>query len=442
MWRRKSNTEEAISVSSATDPAASRVDGRTAARRADSHNTRGSILRGADNRPVVTEVAFDQTRLRRSLILLLVIISLWLTAVWVFFAVSHFLFLLMLAWLLSIAMEPTIGWLIRHGMKRGSATAVTGGSGIVAFIVLAALFGTQFVSQLAGLVQSLPDLVTQVVHWVNQTFHTNLDASAIASKLNVGPEQVASIASGLAGGVLGWAGSLVSVIFDLFTVIVFMFYFAGAGPRLLQAVAVWMPPERQRVIGTVWQIATEKTGGYVISKIVLAGLSSFFHGIFFWAIGVPFWLPMALLVGIASQFVPLVGVYIGIAIPVIVSVFDKPLNAVWIIIFSTIYQQIETYFFTPKVSRKTMDVNPILALAGVFVGAAVWGPLGALIGIPLAAAIVAVAETYGRRYELVPELTVEFADDDEVTEDDETDGDNRDDADVGAEITAGDKVDG
>ncbi len=440
MWRRKGDTDETNLIRPETDLVSSPADGDAVTGRVKTHKPRGSMLRTADNRPVVTEVAFDQDRLRRSLVLLLVIISFWLTAVWVFFAVSHFLFLLLLAWLLSIAMEPTIGFLIRHGMKRGAATAVTGGSGIVTFIVVAALFGTQFVNQLAGLIQSLPDLVTQSVNWVNQTFHTNLDASAIAAKLNVGPDQVASVASGLAGGVLGWAGSLVSVIFDLFTVIVFMFYFAGAGPRILQAVAVWMPPERQRVIGTVWQIATEKTGGYVISKVVLAGLSAFFHGIFFWAIGVPFWLPMALLVGITSQFVPLVGVYIGIAIPVIVSVFEKPLNAVWIIVFSTIYQQIETYFFTPKVSRRTMDVNPILALAGVFVGAAVWGPLGALIGIPLAAAIVAVAETYGRRYELVPGLTVEFADDDEVTEDVGTNDVASENAHGGAETKGGDEV--
>ena len=68
------------------------------------------------------------------------------------------------------------------------------------------------------------------------------------------------------------------------------------------------------------------------------------------------------------------------------------------------YQQIETYYFTPRVSKKTMDVNPAIALGAVFVGAAIWGPLGALIGIPLAAAGVSILDTYSRRYELVPEV--------------------------------------
>jgi predicted PurR-regulated permease PerM len=99
----------------------------------------------------------------------------------------------------------------------------------------------------------------------------------------------------------------------------------------------------------------------------------------------------------------MVGTYIGIALPVLATVFVSPWKAIAIIAFATVYQQIESYFFTPRVSAKTMDVNPAIALAAVFVGAAVWGPLGALIGIPLAAAGVSIFQTYQRSYALVPE---------------------------------------
>ena len=89
-------------------------------------------------------------------------------------------------------------------------------------------------------------------------------------------------------------------------------------------------------------------------------------------------------------------------------------------LFATVYQQIETYLFTPRISKRTMDVNPGIALAAVFIGAAIWGPIGALIGIPLAAAVVAVVGTYGHRYELVPQLEApELEDeDDDPAEDD------------------------
>ncbi len=147
-----------------------------------------------------------------------------------------------------------------------------------------------------------------------------------------------------------------------------------------------------------------KTGGYVLSKIILAALSATFHGILFALIGVPYWLPFALFVGITAQFVPLVGTYIGIALPVAATVFETPWKAIVIVVFAAIYQQIETYFFTPRVSKRTMDVNPAIALAAVFVGGAIWGPLGALIGIPLAAAGVAILDTYKQRYDLLPQI--------------------------------------
>ena len=138
---------------------------------------------------------------------------------------------------------------------------------------------------------------------------------------------------------------------------------------------------------------------------MLAAISAFFHGIFFWAIGLPGWLPLALLAGITAQFIPVIGTYIGVAIPAVVALAEKPITALWIVLFAIVYQQIETYVFTPEVSRRTMEVNPAIALAAVFIGAAIWGPIGAIIGVPIAAVVVSIVETYGRRYRLIPHLT-------------------------------------
>ena len=113
---------------------------------------------------------------------------------------------------------------------------------------------------------------------------------------------------------------------------------------------------------------------------------------------------MALLVGITAQFVPLIGTYIGIAVPIVVALGDKPINALWIALFALVYQQIETYVFTPRISQRTMDVNPAIALAAVFLGAAIWGPIGAIIGVPIAAVVVSVVWSYGKRHELAVEL--------------------------------------
>jgi len=317
-------------------------------------------------------------------------------------------------------MEPAILRLTARGMRRGSATAVVGTFVAVCVLALGALFGNLFFQQLAQLVTSLPATVEQSVTWLNEHTRLGLDPATITDRLRLTPEQVGNWTTSIAGGVVGIVSSALSLLLEVFTFFVFAFYIAADGPRIRRAIGRWLPPQRQEVFVTVWDIASQKTGGYVISKVVLAALSAFFHGVFFWAIGVPYWLPLSILVGITAQFIPVVGTYIGIVVPLLFVVFTDPLDALWIVLFAAVFQQIETYWFTPRVSKRTMDVNSGIALAAVFIGAGIWGPIGALIGIPLAAAVVAVVGTYGRRYELVPQLEAPELEDDDVDEDDDS----------------------
>ncbi|MHB1491648.1 hypothetical protein GALL_349520 [mine drainage metagenome] len=363
-------------------------------------------------------IAFEQRALRRAVVTVLLIVTLWMIALWVFQSISHFLFLLLLSWLFAMAMEPAINWLTERGWKRGPATALVGGLVVLAVVGLGVVFGNVFFNQLASLVQSLPDVITNVISWANHTFKLTLDPTTVTNNLHVTPSQVGSVASNMAGGVLGVVTSLLTAVLDAVTFLVFALYLAADGPRVRTTIGSWLPPARQDVFVKVWDIAQAKTGGYVVSKVVLAGLSSAFHAAFFYLVGVPSWLPLAVLVGLMAQFVPVVGTYVGILIPILFVVFTSPIIAVWILVFATVYQQIETYVFTPRVSKRTMDVNSGIALAAVFIGAALWGAVGALIGIPMAAAIVAVLDTYGHRHELVPALAAMDESDGDASADD------------------------
>jgi predicted PurR-regulated permease PerM len=354
----------------------------------------------------VQVVAFEPRALRRAVVMVLVMITLWMTALWAFQAIGRFLFLLLLSWLFAMAMEPAIGWLVKRGMRRGLATGVVVVVLLTVTVLLGAMFGNVFFTQLAQLVQALPGVVVEVTSWANRTFSLKLDATSIATSLKLTPSQVGSMASDLAGGVFGLVSSLLGALFDTFTFVVFAVYLAADGPRVRRAIGSRMSPARQDVFVTVWDIAVAKTGGYVVSKIELAALSSVFHGTFFYLVGVPYWLPLAVLVGLLAQFIPILGTYLGVLVPILFVVLTAPWTALWILLFATVYQQIETYVFTPRISTRTMDVNSGIALASVFIGVAIWGAIGALIGIPLVAAAVAVLDTYGHRHELVPALAV------------------------------------
>ncbi|MEO5745354.1 MAG: AI-2E family transporter [Terracoccus sp.] len=369
-------------------------------------------------------IAITSANARRTAFILLVgVVLLWI-ANWVFGATSSFLFLLLLAWLLSIAMEPVVLWLSRHGVKRGLATGLTMLGLLVLFAGLGELFGSVFLSQLSDLGNQLPQTISTAIDWINQTFHTKFDLATIQKGIEVTPDKIGELLGRYGGGIVGIFGTVVTFLFDSLTILVFAFYLSADSPRLRQAIGSWLPQRYQRVFMTVWEISVEKTGGYVISKLVLASLSAVFHIAFFWFIDVPFWLPLGIFAGIVGQFIPTVGTYIGVALPALFALIGKPINALWIVLFATVYQQIENYVFTPKVSRKTMDVHPAIALGSVIAGAALFGPIGALIGIPLAAVALAIMNTFSQRHELVPELASLQTKDEEGGEEDD-DGNRR-----------------
>lgn len=417
----------------------SQQEPRTPTPTAGPHSREGAQLSGAvEGRP--QWIAITAASARRTAIIVLLLFILMTIGISAFSSLSSFLFLLLLAWLVSIAMEPIVLFMVRHGIKRGLATGLTMLGGVLIFAVLGEVFGAVFVSQLSQLGASLPDAMTSVLNWANATFHTTIDVTQIQSKIaeNLTADKVGAFLSTYAGGLLGVFGSVFAFIFDGLTILVFAYYFSADSPRMRQAIGSWMPPRYQRVFVTVWTISVEKTGGYVISKLVLAGLSAAFHTAFFAAIQIPFWLPLGLLAGIVSQFIPTIGTYIGVALPALFTLVEKPINVVWIVAFATVYQQIENYVFTPRVSRRTMDVHPAVALGSVIAGAALFGPIGALIGIPLAAVALSIADTFSKRHELLPELA--NLDDHESGSDDEAKAKREKASQESAQLAAQDKA--
>lgn len=331
---------------------------------------------------------------KRIIVWTLALVTGWLVLRAVFDATSGFLFLILLSWICSMAMEPAVRRLVARGWKRSAAVGTVGVAAIVVIVLLLAVFGGVFFSQLSDLLASVPSVLDSAVTWVNGRFHTNLSVENITQSLGLSTSDITGMASTLAGGVLSVVASVAGFVVQLFTVVIFTFYLGIYGPTLIATIGSWLPASAESVLQNVTAIATNKTGGYVASKLALIAISATFHGIFFLILGIPYWLPLSLLVGVVGQLIPVVGTYVGIVIPVLFVVFTEPLDALWIVAFATLYQQFENYLLMPWVSKRTMDVNSGIALASVFIGEALWGPVGALIGIPLAACAVAVVQTY------------------------------------------------
>ena len=353
------------------------------------------------------EFSVNRRFIQRSIITVLIIVIFFQLVEWAFNKSKDFLFLILLAWLIGIAITPLVEKLTKSGIKRGLSTFVVLLSLVALVIGFIAAFGQLLASQLASLITQIPTLIEGFSSWLNNSFDLNLSPSNIEESLNISNTQIATFAQSIAGGIFGLVTSIAGFLFKIFTLLLFTFYFASETPKIRRSIASWLPAKQQVVFTTVWKVATEKTGGFVISRVILATINSVITSVFLLIIEVPYWLPLGLFTGIISQFIPTIGSYLGGIIPAIVAVVNEPIDGLFVIIFVTIYQQIENYLLTPRVSSMTMNIHPAVAFASVIIFASFFGPVGALIGVPIAAAVIALVQTYGKRYEIIDELHIQ-----------------------------------
>ena len=95
-------------------------------------------------------------------------------------------------------------------------------------------------------------------------------------------------------------------------------------------------------------------------------------------------------------------------LPVLVALVNEPVKALWVLALVAVYQQVENYVLAPRVTARTMELNPAVAFGAAIAGAAILGPVGAILALPTAASVQAFAGLYLRRHEVVdshPHLT-------------------------------------
>lgn len=317
---------------------------------------------------------------------------------------------LLVALFLSFAIEPAVNWLARRNWRRGTATALVF-LGILLFGgVFATAMGSLVVSQARDFIDQAPAYVQDIEDWINERFDANIELDDVISDLKDPHGSARQFANDLAGNVLSFSVRAIGVIFQIFTVTLFTFYLVADGPRLRRAICSVLPPERQRNVLRAWELAIEKTGGYLYSRVLLAGLSALAHWIALSIIGVPYALALALWVGIISQFIPVVGTYLAGALAVLIAVLNEPVDGIWTLGTVVVYQQVENYLLAPRVTAHTLALHPAIAFACVIAGAGLLGPVGALLALPAAAVLQAFLSTIGERHEVVEsELTAEPA---------------------------------
>jgi predicted PurR-regulated permease PerM len=308
------------------------------------------------------------------------------------------LVILLVSLFLAFALEPAVNFLGRRGWRRGVATGLVFLGLVVAVIGFVAAMSVLVVDQVSSFADDAESYGEQIEDYAEDWFDAEIDVDEAVEDLTAedGPlrEFAANNAADIATAVLGG-------VFQAFTVALFTFYLVADGPRLRRTVCSVLRPEQQREVLRAWELAIDKTGGYIYSRALLAGLSAVATWVALTIIGVPYALALALWVGVISQFVPVVGTYIAGALPVAIAALNEPVDVIWTLAFIVVYQQIENYLLAPRITAQTMELHPAVAFGTVIAGAAILGPVGAVLALPAAAVGQAFLSTYIERHEVV-----------------------------------------
>ncbi len=330
------------------------------------------------------------------------IITFWtgLALLWVMRGVLHslrgFLVTLLVSLFLSFAIEPAVNALARRGWRRGGATGLVFVTLLVVSSVFVFAIGSLVVNQVRDFADQAPEYLDEIEQWVNERFDADVDFQDLGSTI-----QDSNLLDNVGTKALEFGITALGVVFQMLTIGLFTFYLVADGPRLRRAICSRLPPDRQAQVLRGWELAIDKTGSYLYSRLLLAILSAAAHWIALSIIGVPYPLALAAWVGIVSQFVPVVGTYIAGALAVLVALINDPIDGLLVLGVVVVYQQVENYLLAPRVTAQTLSLHPAIAFGGVVVGASLLGPVGALLALPAAAVFQAFASSFGERHDVI-----------------------------------------
>ncbi len=291
-------------------------------------------------------------------------------------------------------------------MRRGLATFLVFIGLLIAIAGFVTLLGSMLAGQIIKIVEDFPNYLDSVISWINAHFNTDLKRVDVQEGL-LRSDWLRSYVQNSATGVLDVSAQVLGGLFQLLMITLFAFYFAADGPRLRRALCSVLPPARQTEVLRAWEIAVDKTGGYLYSRGLMALISGVAHYVLLEFLSVPYAPVLAVWVGLVSQFIPTIGTYLAGALPMLIAFTVDPWYALWVLVFVVVYQQFENYVLQPKLTAKTVDIHPAVAFGSVIAGTALLGAVGALIAIPAVATLQAFLGAYVKRYDVTDDPRVQ-----------------------------------
>ena len=290
----------------------------------------------------------------------------------------------LIALFIAVSLDPAVRRLNRWGVRRGWAVVVILliTTGIVAGFLISVI--PSMVHQFQVLIHDFPGYV-KTLQERSPGFRRISDRYHLTTKIE---DLLASLPGKVSTGAITVTRRLFGALFSTLTVVVLTIYFMADLPRLRQSAARLFPKAHRAEVAKITDVMVDKVGDYMIGNLAIslfAGLATF---VTFTALGLPFAVPVGFAVGV-FDLIPMIGATLGAIVCVGVSLLTSNIwpETVVVILFFVGYQQVENYLIAPRVQKKAVSLSAAAVLLAGLIGATILGLIGALMAIPVAAAL-------------------------------------------------------
>lgn len=311
-------------------------------------------------------------------------------SVLIFLRVKSLIFDLFVAVVLSALAEPVVYRLSQKINRRASA--------MVAVSVILLLIGATLFSIIPIMVQELYFLSSQLpTYFDNFINYLNVEGFAVSSQsldLETQFNTLIKDYGSTVGSSVVFAGQgLLRTLGHIFIIFFFTYYLISEGDGWRVKLKESLPDKVSSSIDQVWTIGVSKAGGFIVAKVILGVLASIVLSLSFLIIGLPSPLALGVAAGILSQLIPVVGTFLGGLVPFITSISLGTTAMIATVLVLFIYQIVENYFISPRVTKSTMEIHPAIAVFSTIFGAYTLGGVGAILALPVAATVQGVIGT-------------------------------------------------
>lgn len=294
---------------------------------------------------------------------------------------------------LAYLLNPIVEWLTRRGFHRSFATFVVMSLFLLFVVIGILLVVPMLVQQGIGLVRNMPGYFAQLQGFIEMQV-PRLEqwlGPQRMEELERGLEQMFSDVIGLftnlTGQIMQSGFGLINALSIMIVMPVVAIYMLIDWERMVDGVDSLLPPRHKAEIRTVLKDIDIALGGFLRGQGAVLLILAIYYGVALSLAGLHFGLAIGIIAGLFS-FIPYLGSFLGFVLSIGVGLVQFWPDWVAITVIAVIYlfgQLLESYFLYPKLVGSSIRLHPVWMMFAIFAFAVLFGVVGVLMAVPLAA---------------------------------------------------------